>query len=110
MDPFHAFANYPTQTLTPQTVLALVDANVEQALQRTLAYRQLAMIDFAKQILPSEEEIRAVLSAGASKGTGAATGPLAAEQWVQGVPTDRRPYVFRSLAWLLKLGVLKVAS
>ena len=110
MDPFHAFASYPTQTLTPQTVLALVDVNVEQALKRTLAYKQLAMIDFAKQILPSEAEIRAVLIAGASKVTGAATGPLAAEQWVRGIPKDRRPYVFRSLAWLLKLGVLKVAS
>jgi glycosyltransferase involved in cell wall biosynthesis len=102
MDPFHAFASYPSQALTPQTVLALVDANVELALQRTLQYRQLAMIDFAKLILPSEEEIKAVLSAG--------TNQQSAEQWVQGVPTDRRPYVLRLLAWLLKLGVLKVVS
>ena len=39
MDPFHAFAAYPTQTLTEQTVLGLVDADVDTAL-RTLAYRQ----------------------------------------------------------------------
>ena len=102
MDPFHAFSSYPSQALTPQTVLALVDANVELALQRTLQYRQLAMIDFAKLILPSEDEIKAVLSA--------ATVQQAAEQWVLGVPVDRRPYVFRLLAWLLKLGVLKVVS
>ena len=102
MDPFHAFASYPSQALTPQTVLALVDANVELAIQRTLQYRQLAMVDFAKLILPSEEEIKAVLSAG--------TNQQSAEQWVQAVPTDRRPYMFRLLAWLLKLGVLKVVS
>jgi glycosyltransferase involved in cell wall biosynthesis len=102
MDPFHAFASYPSKALTPHTVLALVDANVELALQRTLEYRQLAMIDFAKLILPSEDEIKAVLSA--------ATGQHAAEHWVVGVPTARRPYVFRLLAWLLKLGVLKVVS
>ena len=102
MDPFHAFASYPSQTLTPQTVLALVDPNVELALQRTLKYRKLAMIDFAKLILPSEDDIKAVLSAGTNQHT--------AEQWVQGVPADRRPYVFRLLAWLLKLGVLKVVS
>jgi glycosyltransferase involved in cell wall biosynthesis len=102
MDPFHAFASYPSQALTPQTVLALVDANVELALQRTLQYRQLAMIDFAKLILPSEDEIKAVLSAG--------TNQQSAEQWVQGVPTERRLYVLRLLAWLLKLGVLKVVS
>lgn len=102
MDPFHAFASYSSQALTPQTVLALVDANVELAIQRTLQYRQLAMIDFAKLILPSEDEIKAVLSAG--------TNQQSAEQWVQGVPADRRPYVLRLLAWLLKLGVLKVVS
>ena len=102
MDPFHAFASYPSQALTPQTVLALVDANVERAIQRTLQYRQLAMVDFAKLILPSEEEIKAVLSAG--------TNQQSAEQWVQAVPTDRRLYMFRLLAWLLKLGVLKVVS
>jgi glycosyltransferase involved in cell wall biosynthesis len=102
MDPFHAFASYPSQTLTPQTVLALVDPNVELALQRTLKYWKLAMIDFAKLILPSEDDIKAVLSAGTNQHT--------AEQWVQGVPADRRPYVFRLLAWLLKLGVLKVVS
>ena len=102
MDPFHAFASYPSQALTPQTVLALVDANVELALQRTLNYRKLAMIDFAKLILPSEDEIKAVLSAGMTQQT--------AEQWVQAVPIDRRPYVFRLVAWLLKLGVLKVVS
>jgi hypothetical protein len=40
----------------------------------------------------------------------AGTNQQSAEQWVQGVPTDRRPYVLRLLAWLLKLGVLKVVS
>lgn len=100
MDPFHAFAAYPTQTLTEQTVLELVDADVESALKRTLAYRQLAMIDFAKVILPSEEEIRAVLQA-------AATGPQAAVALVAAVPAERQAFVFRCLAWLLKLGVLK---
>jgi starch synthase len=42
MDPFHAFAAYPTQTLTEQTVLGLVDGDVETGITRTLAYRQLA--------------------------------------------------------------------
>jgi flagellar protein FliO/FliZ len=54
MDPFHAFASYPTQALTPQMLLALVDANAQVAVQLALAYRQLAMVDFAKLILPSE--------------------------------------------------------
>lgn len=101
MDPFHAFAAYPTQMLTEQTVLGLADGDLETALQRTLAYRQLAMIDFAKLILPREDEIRTVLQA-------AASGPKAAVALMAAVPAERQAFVFRCLAWLVKLGVLKV--
>jgi alpha-maltose-1-phosphate synthase len=102
MDPFHAFASYPTQSLTPQTRLALVDADANVAITRALAYRQLAMVDFAKVILPSEAEIRAVLQITISTG--------AAIEWVQAIAEDRRPFVFRALAWLVKLGVLRVCT
>ena len=103
MDPFHAFASYPTQTLTPQTMLGLVDKDAENGLKRTLAYQQLMMIDFAKIVLPTEDEIRAVLQT-------AAAGPKSALELVGQIPTGRQSFVFRSLAWLLKLGVLKVWS
>ena len=103
MDPFHAFAFYPTQILTEQTVLGLIDGDVETALKRTLVYRQLAMIDFAKVILPSELEILAVLQA-------AEVGPKVAVALIAAIPLERQAFVFRSLAWLVKLGVLKVCS
>jgi len=103
MDPFHAFASYPTLTLTPQTVLRLVDSDVATALKRTLAYRQLAMVDFAKAILPGEDEIWAVLRS-------AANGPKAAGELVASIATERQAFVFRSLVWLVKLGVLKVCA
>jgi len=102
MDPFHAFASYPTQSLTPQTVLGLVDADLNTAVGRALAYRQLAMVDFAKNILPTEAEVRAVLVAAQS--------PAAASGLLQGIAQARQPFVFRALAWLVKLGVLKVVS
>jgi starch synthase len=101
LDPFHGFAAYPTHTLTTGTTLALVDADAQTAITRTLAYRQLAMIDFAKVILPSESEIRMVLEA-------AQAGPRAAKELIAGVTPERQPFVFRSLAWLVKLGVLRV--
>lgn len=103
MDPFHAFAAYPTQTLTPQTVLGMVDEDMETAKKRTLAYRQLAMVDFAKVILPSEAEIKAVLDT-------AASGPKTAVELIAGIPAERQPLVFRCLVWLVKLGVMKVCS
>ena len=102
MDPFHAFASYPTQSLTPQTLLTLVDADAPSAIQRAMAYRQLAMVDFAKVILPTEFEITAVLQAAAQA--------QAAQALVATIAQERQAFVFRSLAWLLKLGVLKVAS
>lgn len=102
MDPFHAFASYPTQALTPQTVLTLADADAEVAVQRALAYRQLAMVDFAKIILPSEAEIVSVLNTAAQ--------PQTAPALVAGIAQERQAFVFRSLAWLLKLGVLRVVS
>jgi hypothetical protein len=102
MDPFHAFASYPTQSLTAQTLLALVDADAPTAIQRVMAYRQLAMVDFAKVILPTEAEIESVLHA--------ALQPQPAQALVTNIGKARQAFVFRSLVWLLKLGVLKVVS
>jgi hypothetical protein len=59
------------------------------------------MVDFAKAVLPSEEEIRHILGAVAS-------GPKAALELIAGIPAARQPFVFRSLVWLVKLGVMKV--
>jgi len=102
MDPFHAFASYPTQTLTEQTVLALVDADAHTSLQRTQAYRELAMVNFAKVVLPTEVEIEVLLKAAAH--------PQTAQTLVKDFTPERQAFVFRSIAWLLKLGVLRVLA
>lgn len=105
MDPFHAFASYPTQTLTAQTVLRLVDADadIQTAVKRVTGYRQLAMVNFAEVVLPSEAEVQAVLDA-------ATSGPKAAAELIQAIPAERQAFVFRTLVWLVKLGILKVCS
>jgi starch synthase len=97
MDPFHAFAGYPTHILTPETMLVRVDKDVEVALKKVTAMRALAMVDFAKLVLPTEEEVRLVLIAAEA---------TAAER-VAAISEERRPYVLRALAWLMKLGVLR---
>ncbi len=101
MDPFHAFAAYPTHTLTPQTLLALADpaAGAAAASARVAADRALAMVDFAKVVLPSAAEIEAVLEA-------AAAGPRPAAELVASIAPERQAAVFRALAWLVKLGAL----
>ena len=101
MDPFHAFVSYPTKTLTPETVLGLVDANLDIAARRLAEYRELAMVNFAKVVLPSEAEMRAVFHA-------AASGAKAAGELIQAIPAERQPFVFRTLVWLVKLSLLKI--
>ena len=103
MDPFYAFASYPTGLLTPQTVLSLVDADAATALQRVQAYRKLSMVNFAKVVLPGEAEIQTVLTAAVGE-------PKTAAELIVELPAERQPFVFRALVWLVKLGVLKVCA
>jgi glycosyltransferase involved in cell wall biosynthesis len=103
MDPFLAFARYPTQTLTPQTVLGLVDVDVQTAVARLADFRKLAMVDFAKVVLPSDVEVQAVLNA-------AKLAPKTAAELVRLIPTERQAFVFRTLVWLVKLGILKISA
>jgi hypothetical protein len=101
MDPFHAFASYPSQLLTPETRLALVDDTLADALQRLQLAQQLAMVNFAKAVIPSDEELLQVLQT-------AAQGPASALALVQAIAPQRQAFVLRALAWLLKLSILKV--
>jgi hypothetical protein len=99
MDPFFSFANYSTQTLTLDSQFLLVDSDLDTALNRIVQYRQLTMIDYAKLMLPTDVEIRQVLLRGFN-------GQITAQELVMDIPLDRRPLVLRSLAWMVKLGIL----
>ena len=103
MDPFHAFAGYPSGLLTAQTRLALLQPDAKQALEQVKALRALAMVDFARVVLPTEGEVQAVLEA-------AAPGPQSALNLVAAIAPERQALVLRSLVWLVKLGVLKVCA
>ena len=102
MDPFFAFESYPTQTLKPTSMLTLADASAPEALLRVNQYKALAMVNFAKLVLPTDAEIVYVLNA-------AAYGATSAQALVQGLEPSRQAFVLRSLAWLLKLGVLRLS-
>jgi hypothetical protein len=59
------------------------------------------MVNFAKLVLPSEDECQAILNA-LNRTT------LSAGDIIQSLPTERQAFVFRALNWLLKIGILKV--
>jgi hypothetical protein len=62
------------------------------------------MVNFAKEVIPSDEEIRLVLEqASPNKAKEAIT-------LLENIPQNRKAYVLRGLGWLLKLGILKIAS
>jgi hypothetical protein len=63
----------------------------------------LSMVNYAKIVLPTENEILTVVQQ-------ALQGPQAAFNLVQQVPANRQAFVFRSLAWLVKLGILQVQT
>jgi glycosyltransferase involved in cell wall biosynthesis len=101
MDPFHAFDNYPTSFLTQQSILVLVDEDSQKAIARLTKYLNLAMINYAKAVLPSISEVTEILNKLES-------GPLPAGELVKHISDSRQMFVFRSLSWLLKMNILKV--
>jgi glycosyltransferase involved in cell wall biosynthesis len=103
MDPFQAFAHYPTKTIALDTVLRLADINAQAALSRVVAYKELSMVSFPKAVLPTDTEVKRVLDA-------AEAGPRTAARLIQVIPAERQAFVFRSLVWLVKLGILQVAG
>jgi glycosyltransferase involved in cell wall biosynthesis len=103
MDPFASFRNYPSRSLAPGLLLGLVDNDPETATVRAMSYRKLAMIDFAKAVLPADAELRAVLQA-------LAQGPVAVSEIVGSFAADRQATVMRSLVWMVKLHLIRPAA
>lgn len=99
MDPFSAFVSYPTQTLRAETILQRTEASEEAALKLLHDHQQLLMVRYAKAILANDDELQHMLTA--------AQQPQAAAQLVSTFSAQRRPVAFRSLLWLIKLGLLR---
>lgn len=99
MDPFAAFQSYPTQILSGDTLLILAGDNAVPLLAK---WRSLMMVNFAKYVIPTEGECNAVL-------VQLEGGPRRAIELVQAFPPERQAFMLRGLAWLAKLGIVKVA-
>jgi starch synthase len=103
LDPTIAFANYPSEHLTLSTRLTLTEPTAEDAKSRLGEYKDLAMVNYASFVFPTEEEIALVFErAGASF-----PDSCSAEDLLRDIEPSRRPYVLRGLAWLCKLGLLE---
>lgn len=103
LDPFQAFAGYATKTLTPTTQVILAQSDLGSSGQQLEALMSLDMVSFAQPVLPKPPELLELLRQ-------AAEGPRAAGDLLQAVPADRRPLMFRALAWLIKFDLLRVVD
>jgi glycosyltransferase involved in cell wall biosynthesis len=98
MDPFAAFAAYPTATLGPETLLALAADDPGELKSRIESFGKLAMVSYASLTMMSPEEIDAVLNS-------ASQGVRPARELLQDIQPPRRAHVLRGLAMLAKLGI-----
>jgi len=103
MDPFHAFASYPTHTISSNIFVDKVDQNIKSSLKTALELRNSKMVNFAQYVLPKEEEIQLILNE-IEKGSNSV------KDIVENTPEKRKPYLIRSLGWLIKMGLLKVIN
>lgn len=101
LDPFYAYAGYPTQQLSTNTKLQLADGDLRAAKGRLSALQNLEMVKFASTVLPQSEELEAVLAA--------AVQPISAGDLARIVAPTRQAIVLRGLVWLLKLNILRIA-
>ena len=100
MDPFAAFAGYPTATLTPATRFELAAPNPEAAAARLQRLMALWMVSFERLVPLPPAEAQMVFAR-------LADGPRAARDLVAGLEPARGPAVFRGLVWLAKLGLIR---
>jgi glycosyltransferase involved in cell wall biosynthesis len=103
LDPFDAFAAYPSQILRPSTCLTLADPDVEASLRRLRSLLKLDMVSFSKVVLPRPAELEDLLRQ---------VGPGSREARALVSPGEpaRRRLLFRALAWLVKLDLLRVVD
>lgn len=102
LDPTISFQNYPTKHLALSTKLRLAYNDCKAATEHLEGLNTLKMVNYAEFVFPTKAEIEQVLA-------NASIEPTTAETLIRGVATERRPYVFRGLVWLLKIGILQLA-
>jgi FkbM family methyltransferase len=100
MDPYALFTSFPSRILNAETRVARGIVGSDELAK----YRRLVMVKFARHVLPSEELVERVIASVPKDGE-IKLGALADSAAVQ----DRAAAV-RTIAWLAKMGALKIMS
>ena len=100
-DPFALFAAYPSRQLEGGDRLELVAASRAAADAALAERRALALNAFARYVYPDAAECRSVIE------LVAATPGLAVDTLLSAFPAARRIFIYRGLAWLMKMDILR---
>ena len=100
LDPFEAFATYPSMQITPASMVELApDASL--ALLRQ--YRELAINRFAHASLPTLEAFGQIFGSIESR-------PTQVDELLDALGPCDRPTLLRGLAWLCKMDLLRISA
>lgn len=103
LDPFASFASYPTARLSPAAQVVLIDSTVDAAKARFHRMRALGMINYTQAVVVTAAEAEAMIDS-------CAAGARSAAEVSMPFPPERRAQIFRALAWLAKLGVVRITD
>ncbi len=103
LDPFSSFAHYSSDVLTSDTLLSLVEDNLESSMHRIRSYKSLKVFDFAAKVLPSEEEFNTLLLQLEGQ-------DRKASEVVENIEPTRKEFCMRALNWLLKTDVIRIVK
>lgn len=99
-DPYWLFSGYPTQSVGAQSRLALEAGATPEQMH---ALGSSGLVNFGMDLLPPGEELEeAMRRIGSQPG-------LTTQALLESFPAASRPRLWRGLAWLAKLGLLRIA-
>lgn len=102
-DPFHIFASYPSQTLNEDSVVRRKHALISQSEKVLKDVMALAMVSFAKPVMPSQSDLLTLLQNLSDQ-------PMKCEELILCLPERKRVQGLRGIAWLIKLGLIEHLS
>ncbi|MDA9191362.1 hypothetical protein N9O71_02035, partial [bacterium] len=102
MDPFEAFSGYPTAHLSADQVFVRVDVTDVALQSRIKQLFDLEMVKYVRAIWPTNDELQRIFEK--------CREPTKGADLLREFDPSRRPVLLRSLAFLMKLGLLRVCN
>ena len=105
LDPFYAFASYPTRKIDLHTPLRLLDSDSNIAISRFRHLIQLDMVNYVLDRMAPQQQLESILL---KLSTGSAT----SETLIQATCSndEERQKLFLSITWMIKIGLIEFAQ